>query len=311
MAAWHLRANERPSRKQRARLRVRVLSSTDFGPVLPLVPSNQATQGGISMAHAANRRNGRKRTTRLALGAGCGSAVALLLNYFAFRLHFKLATADLIDLLVVLLVALRFGFWEATSSSLVAVACLDYFFAPPIFSFHVADSQDWVALASFELTALIVSRLYLQLQKHKGEAVLHRRNAEKLYELSRSILLLDPQKPPGSQIAHLIRENTGAGAVAIFDSVVAESYTAGTRTEETEELARNTYLANTDRTDRESHKWQRVFRTGPSPHGAIALSGIDMNPLMADAIASLAATALERTHAFEKASRAEAARQSE
>jgi two-component system sensor histidine kinase KdpD len=36
-----------------------------------------------------------------------------------------------------------------------------------------------------------------------------------------------------------------------------------------------------------------------------------MNPLMADAIASLAATALERTHAFDKESRAEAARQSE
>jgi hypothetical protein len=74
------------------------------------------------MAHAANRRYIKKRTTRLALGAGCGSAVALLLSYFAFRLHFKLATADLIELLVVLLVALRFGFWQGTSSSLVAVA---------------------------------------------------------------------------------------------------------------------------------------------------------------------------------------------
>jgi two-component system, OmpR family, sensor histidine kinase KdpD len=263
------------------------------------------------MAHAANLRSRTKRTTRLALGAGWGSAVALLLSYFAFRLHFKLATADLIELLVVLLVALRFGFWEATSSSLVAVACLDYFFAPPIFSFHVADPQDWVALASFELTALIVSRLSIQLQNHMREAVLHRRNAEKLYELSRSILPLNPQESPGPQVAHLIGVNTGADTVAIFDSVVARLYTAGTRSEEAEELARNTYLANTNHNDHESHKWERVLRTGPNSIGAIALSGIDLNPLMADAIASLAATALERTHAFEKASRAEAARQSE
>jgi two-component system sensor histidine kinase KdpD len=122
-------------------------------------------------------------------------------------LHFNLSTAGSIDLLVVVLTALRFGFWEATGSSLAGIACLDYFFAPPIHSFHVDDPQNWVALASFEFTALIVSRLSVQVKGHMRQAVLQRCSTEKLYELSRSILSLNRQEPPGLQIAHLIKKN--------------------------------------------------------------------------------------------------------
>ena len=134
----------------------------------------------------------RKRTFRFVAGAVAGPAAALLLSHCAFRLHFNLATVGSIDLLVVVLTALRFGLWEATGSSVVAIACLDYFFAPPIHSFHIADPENWVALASFEFTALIVSRLSVQVQSQMREAVLQRANTEKLYELSRSILSLNP-----------------------------------------------------------------------------------------------------------------------
>jgi two-component system, OmpR family, sensor histidine kinase KdpD len=57
-------------------------------------------------------------------------------------LHLNLSTAGSIDLLVVVLASLKFGLWEATGSSVVAIACLDYLFAPPIHSFHIADPQN-------------------------------------------------------------------------------------------------------------------------------------------------------------------------
>lgn len=245
------------------------------------------------------------------VGAAGGPAAALFLSYCAFRAHVNLATAGSIDLLVVVLTALRFGFWEATGSSLVAIACLDYLFAPPIFSLHIADPQNWVALAAFELTALIVSRLSVQVQSHTRQAVLQRSNAEKLYELSRSILLLNRREPPGPQIAHLIKTNIGVDAVAIFDSAFARMDTAGTCAKEDEELARNAYLCNTNSADLELHRWQRVLRLGSNPIGGIVLSGIDLAPLMVDAIASLTSTAIERARSFDKESRAEAARQTE
>lgn len=253
----------------------------------------------------------RKITLRLVVGAVAGPAAALFLSYCAFRLHFNLSTAGSIDLLVVVLTALRFGFWEATCSSLAGIACLDYFFAPPIHSFHVYDPQNWVALASFEFTALIVSRLSVQVQSHMRQAVLQRCNTEKLYELSRSILSLNRQEPPGLQIAHLIKKNVGVDAVAIFDSSLARLDTAGTCTKEDEDLARSAYFRNTSHDDVESHKWQRVLRLGATPMGAIVLCGIDLNPLLVDSIASLTATAIERSRSLDKESRAEAARRTE
>jgi two-component system sensor histidine kinase KdpD len=228
------------------------------------------------------------------VGLVAGPAAALFLSYCGFRLHFNLSTAGSIDLLIVVLTALRFGFWEATGSSVAAIACLDYFFAPPIHSFHVADPQNWVALASFEFTALIVSRLSVQVQRQMRQAVLQRGNTEQLYELSRSILSLTRQEPPGPQIACLIEKNIGVDAVVLFDAGVARLDTAGTCTKEDEELARSTYFRNTNHDDRELFRWQRVLRLGSTPIGAIVLSGADLTPLIVDSIASLTATALER-----------------
>jgi len=255
--------------------------------------------------------NTNRRALRVTIGAGSGSAVALLANYSAFRLHFNLPTAGFIDLLIVVLTALKFGFWEATGCSFAAVACLDYLFAPPIYSFHAADPENWVALVTFEIIALIVSRLSNQLQTETRESLLHRRNAERLYELSRSILVLDRQRPAGPQIASLIEKHIGVDSVTIFDGSAAELYTAGACTKEDGALARSTYLSNASHDDRESLRWQRALRVQSNPIGALVLSGNAVNPLMVEAIASLVAGAFERVRSFEKESRAEAARVTE
>jgi two-component system sensor histidine kinase KdpD len=252
-----------------------------------------------------------KRELRLAVGAVAGPLLALLASYGAFQLHFNLSTAGFVELLIVVLIAVNFGFWDATCSSLAGIACLDYFFAPPIQSFHVDDPQNWIALASFEFTALIVSRLSVQAQSHMRQAVLQRCYTEKLYELSRGILSLNRQEPPGLQIAHLIKKDIGVDAVAIFDSYLARLDTAGTWTKEDEDLARSAYFRNTSHDDVESHKWQRVLRLGATPMGAIVLCGVDLNPLVVDSIASLTATAIERARSFDKESRAEAAHRTE
>lgn len=252
-----------------------------------------------------------REAVRSAVRAVAGPAVALLLNYCTFRLHFNFSTASSINLLVIVVTALKFGFWEATGSSLAAVACLDYFFTPPVLSFRIVDPQDWMALASFEFTALVVSRLSIQVQNHVQQAVVHRCNAEKLYELSRSILLLKRQEPPGPQIARLIITNVKVNAVALFDSTFVRSDTAGLCTKEVEDLARNAYLSNTSHDDLESQRWIRVLRVGSRPIGAMVLCGGELTPMIVDAVASLVANAVERARSFEKESRAEAVRYNE
>jgi two-component system sensor histidine kinase KdpD len=256
-------------------------------------------------------QTGRQRAVRFAGHALAGSAAVMAAAYFGIRLHVNLSTTGFVHLLIVVLVAMMSGFWEATVTSLVALTCLNYFFVPPVYTLYVADPQNWVALFIFESTALLVSRLSTQMEQQARTAILERHRMEMLYQLSRRTLLMNPQQLPGSQIVGQIRDVVQIDAVALFDAARARVDTAGAESPDLEVLARSTYLqdCNEDHSDR--MMWQRVLRPGTSSIGAIVLRGVNLSPLLADSIASLAAIALERARAFEKQSHAEAARQSE
>ena len=176
---------------------------------------------------SATNSGSKKKALRSALSLMAGSALVLLLNYSAFRLHLNFSAASSISGLVVVLSSLRWGFWPATGISLLAAICLVYFFDKPTASLQVIDPQNWIGLASFEFTALVVSRLSIQVQDHMRSAVIHRQNAERLYEFSRSILLLNRQQPPGPQIVGFIIRHIDVDSTAIFDSTFVRSGSAG------------------------------------------------------------------------------------
>lgn len=244
-------------------------------------------------------------------GTALGSAVVLLVSFCGYRLHFNLSAAASLDILIVFFITFWFGFWQATATSFAAVACLAYFFAPPILSFYVSDPHNWVALAVFELTALLVSQLSTQAQNQKRRAILLHDNATRLYDFSRSILMLNRKEPPGLQIASLIQKNIGAEGVVIFDATIPRLYTAGSCTQEDERLARSAYFRNTNSDLVSSSRWQRTLHNGSQPFGSVILSGDRLTPLMVDAIASLVTVAFERAHSLQKEMQAEAERQSE
>jgi two-component system sensor histidine kinase KdpD len=257
------------------------------------------------------RPDKRNSTTHFVLHALAGSALVLLAAYGGVRLHVNFSTTGFLDLLVVVLMAMLCGFWEATVTSVAALICLNYFFIPPVYSLYVSDPQNWVALITFESTALLVSRLSIQMEKQARTAIAERRGMEKLYQLSRRTLLMNPQASAGAQIVAQIRDVVHVEAVAIFDAVRARLDATGSSDTELGMLARETYVEDRNHDDELTGTWRRVLRPGTKSTGAIVLRGGDLNPLMADAIASLAAIALERARSFEKQSHAEAARHSE
>src|ERR1700733_3501947 len=73
-------------------------------------------------------------------GAATGSAVVLLVTFCAYHLHFNLSAAASLDMVITLFITLWFGFWQATATSFVAVACFGYFFSPPHFWFFFFPS---------------------------------------------------------------------------------------------------------------------------------------------------------------------------
>jgi two-component system sensor histidine kinase KdpD len=247
---------------------------------------------------------------QLLLQCALTCAALAVLTAIAYWLHFPIATVGFIYLLIVVLTALQYGIWQATFISLIAVSCLNYFFIPPIFSFVVADDRDWIALASFQVCALIVSRLSSREQKMARDANYQRIQMKKLYELSRGILLFDLHRPPGPQLVQLVRKTFSADDVAIFDADLARLDHEGQWSTDEQQIAKQAYLADRNEDDTDIRTTQRVIRIGSTAIGAIAIRG-EVDPLIANAVASLAAIAFERHRSYEKEARAENAKQAE
>jgi two-component system sensor histidine kinase KdpD len=239
-----------------------------------------------------------------------GCWVIALLTFAGFTLHFNAAPVGFLFLLVVVCEAILAGFWQASIVSVLACACLDYFFYPPLFHFSVADPQDWVALGAFEVSALMVSRLSSRERLNSIEARLQRTSMEQLYELSRSTLLINMHEKPGRQIAQLIQRIFGAESVAIYDASSETTERVGDWRDDEQDLARDSFWNETEGENHAARTTQRVLRAGANSVGAIVVRG-NLGSLVMDALASLTAITLDRCVTFEKESKIEAAHETE
>ena len=132
-------------------------------------------------------------------------------------------------LVAILVIATAWGLLESTVASVVAMLCFNYFFFPPVGTFTVADPQNWVALFAFLATSLTASRLSARLKRESKEAVDRRQEMERLYALSRALLLTDATQPIGKQIAYQVAHAFEFPAVALYDRLSGEIYLAGPR----------------------------------------------------------------------------------
>jgi two-component system, OmpR family, sensor histidine kinase KdpD len=240
--------------------------------------------------------------------------IVALVTVVAYGAHTKSFVAGFIYLFPIMLIAFGWGFIEASIASVLAVGCLDYFFTEPLFHFYMSDPQDWIALASFEAIVLLVSRLADRLKRHATEAGKRREQVEKLYLMSRNILLLNRRAAIGAELAHCIHQAFALDGVSLWDAREARLDNAGTTCIPEDEI-RAAYFHRCHGDDAVNGRFKRVLFLGSQAIGAIGLTGTSNRAFMdahtADAIASLVALALERSHSFRAESEAEASRQSE
>ena len=239
-----------------------------------------------------------------------GIAAALFVTWAAYRLRFNLSSATSIHFFLVTAIALRWGLLEASIISLLSVACLDYFFTQPLFKFYMTDTHDWVALATFESVALLVSRLSNQVSRHAREAETHQLQLQKLYELSQNVLLLDQRRSVDQQLTNLIQVILGVKGVALWNAYDTHLCTSGACAIRDEEV-RSTYFTERSEDDPLSGTSRRVLRSGTRAIGSLAICGHSLDEASLNATASLAAVAIERARSFSAESSSEAARQSE
>lgn len=112
-------------------------------------------------------------------------AVALITAAFNALASINLTTAGFAYLVTILLIAARWGLVEAVTASLAAAISLNYFFVPPVGTLHIANFEDWVALAAFLVTSLVASQLSDLARRRNTQLEQRQEEMERLYELNR------------------------------------------------------------------------------------------------------------------------------
>lgn len=101
--------------------------------------------------------------------------------------HLDLANIAMLFLLVVLLVAVRFGRAPSVTATCVGVACFDFFFVPPRFTFAVSDFQYLVTFAVMLAVGLITGHLTAGLRFQARVAWQREGRVRALYEFARAL----------------------------------------------------------------------------------------------------------------------------
>jgi K+-sensing histidine kinase KdpD len=98
----------------------------------------------------------------------------------------NLSTAGFVYLIVILLIAARWGLAESVAASIAAAFCLNFFFILPYWTLHIRDIENWVALAAFLVTSLVASHLSEVARRHNAQLQQRQKEMAQLYELNRS-----------------------------------------------------------------------------------------------------------------------------
>jgi two-component system, OmpR family, sensor histidine kinase KdpD len=100
--------------------------------------------------------------------AAVSGLAIVLLSLVSFKLHFNAATVVLLYLLVIVWQSLAGGFALSATVAIMAAACLDFFFLPPLLSLRIADPLNVLAFVVFLVIALLITHLVSRLARGSG-----------------------------------------------------------------------------------------------------------------------------------------------
>jgi two-component system, OmpR family, sensor histidine kinase KdpD len=238
------------------------------------------------------------------------AAVAVITSAFHL-IQVNPTTVALTYVVAVLLIATQWGIAEATAASVAAMFAFNFFFLPPVGTLTIADPQNWVALVAFLITAIVASQLSGRARRRNVEAISRQRDLERLYALSRALLLLsDNSAPIPAAIARQIADVFELETVAVYDPHTDTVSWGGAKEAQALE-ARLRDVARQATSFRDpSGLIVTAIQLGGVPIGSLAMTDARLSDTVLQSTANLVAIGLERARGQEAANRAEAARQS-
>jgi len=245
------------------------------------------------------------------------SVIAALTAIFLLTLVLRVVTAvnattvGFAYLITILLIAASWGIVESVLASVLAALCFSYFFLPPS-GFAIAAVEDWVALAAFLVSSFIAGELSDRARRRTLEANTRQLEMEKLYALSRSIMLMDGTEAIGAQLANELASICEIPSVGLYDRVAGIVYSGGKDPlGGVESRLREVAFSDSVFKDERTNTVFAPITLGGQTTGSVALQGGDFSGTALSALVNLLAITLEHARSREIALRAQAARQSE
>ncbi|MFZ0431882.1 MAG: DUF4118 domain-containing protein [Candidatus Acidiferrales bacterium] len=238
--------------------------------------------------------------------------VAGITEFYRHLLSVNGTTVALTLLLAILIISAAWGIAVSVFMSVVAMLAFNYYFLPPVGTLSIGDPQNWVALFAFLVVSVLGSHLSARARKQAAAASSGRREVERLYTFSRSLLESGNVIQLLNRIPAQIVETFEVGAAALLLADKQKVYRSGPSIPQLDiERLKSIVAREEPVTDAEASLSFAPVRLGLRPIGSLGISGPILSRQTLEAIGTLIAIAMERARAVEQLGLTEATRESE
>ncbi len=234
---------------------------------------------------------------RLVLATALIAAVTTV----GFVLRANAAAVGFAYLIAILFVALWGGLTTSLVCSIIATGCYNFFFLPPVRTFTIQDPANWIALASFFIASLVVSRLVVSARTEAAHAEERERELEALYSLSVDLFAATSRVGVLAEATtRALRsvEATGGGLLLFAGSPFAQQIVSwsGVKEDEIEDLAAGVgrHGQTLEFPGRNGRDLYVPLKTGGHNAGVLVVRGSRATLRAAESVAALVALAVER-----------------
>jgi two-component system sensor histidine kinase KdpD len=164
----------------------------EYAPDIDLIEIGVAVNEPAPDKRAADQRESessdiRNKQRAWSYGWAAAASIATAVITTPMLAFLDLANIAMLFLLVVVLVAIRFGRGPSVMATCVSVACFDFFFVPPRFTLAIADFQYIVTFAVMLAVGLITGHLTAGLRFQARVASYREARSRALYEFAREL----------------------------------------------------------------------------------------------------------------------------